>query len=221
MRAAIVSASEALERSPAAFSSFRRSRCNGRYWTRTDAGGFLQNKDVSPSEAVRDIFRNGRQYAFECATAVIIVLYKAVLETIGDSAFNRLFADLYLHSWNHDTDLQLITEYGRRDTYPGDVLYFQNPDVDPATPEWQGENTVKMPKGLYYGHGIGIKNEDGIIAKLNRHRKKGSTVSAHLLDEATYPNFLYIQQEAEAGYSPAATAGRRGRLSGGSAHGPG
>ncbi|CAG7650075.1 protein-glutamine gamma-glutamyltransferase [Paenibacillus allorhizosphaerae] len=196
LREAIVEASRGLDKSAAAFETFRKSRCNPAYWTRTSEGGFRLRDNVRPSDAIRDIYTNGQLYGFECATAIIIVLYKGVLETIGSDSFNRLFGDLYLFAWQHDSDLRLITEYNKSESYPGDVQYFKNPDVNPKVMEWQGENVIRMPGQLFFGHGIGIGNADKIIAKLNRHRKPGSTVSAYMLDESTYPNFFYLQQAA-------------------------
>jgi protein-glutamine gamma-glutamyltransferase len=195
LRAAIVEAARALERSNASFASFSKSRSNAAYWTTTDNGGFRLRQDARPSAAIRDIYANGRAYAFECAVAIVIVLYKAVLDTIGAETFDRLFADMYLYSWELDSDLPLITVKGKRQTYAGDVIYYSNPDYDPKTPQWQGENVVKMPGNMLYGHGIGITNEAGIIRELNEHRKRGSNVSAYLLDQVTYPNFSEIMSE--------------------------
>lgn len=201
LRAAIVDASVAMQRSDVVFRSFKKSFCNEAYWTRAENGAFLQKSFVRPSDAVRDIYVNSRLYGFECATAVIIVLYKAVLETIGTDVFNRLFADLYLYSWHHDSDLRLITVHGKQEVFSGDIVYFKNPDVDPELIHWQGENAVKLQRDLYFGHGIGITNAEEIIARLNRYRKPGGTESAYLLDEATYPNFFYLQQAAASRYS--------------------
>ncbi len=139
---------------------------------------------------------NGYKYAFECSTAIVIVLYKAVLDSIEEHEFNRLFADLLLYDWHYDDDLRLIQEQGSAGAYSGDILYFKNPDVNPETPEWQGENVVKMGKDLYYGHGIGIQSAQGMIAKLNRHRKPGSHTPAYLTDLVIYPDFLYLSQFA-------------------------
>lgn len=196
VRAAIVEAAAALEKSNASFASFSKSRGNDKYWTRTDNGGFRLKQNARPSAAIRDIYANGRAYAFECAMAIVVVLYKAVLDTIGTEAFDRLFGNLYLYSWEHDSDLPLITVKSRQPTFAGDVLYYKNPDYDPKTPQWQGENVVKMPGNLLYGHGIGIKNEAGIVRELNYHRKRGSQVSAYLLDQVTYPNFQELMGEA-------------------------
>ncbi|WP_426450794.1 protein-glutamine gamma-glutamyltransferase [Paenibacillus sp. S-38] len=202
VRAAIVEAAVQLQRSDAEFESFKESRCSDVYWTRTEGGGFRQRPGVHASEAIRDIYVNGKDYAFECATAVIIVLYKAVLETIGDEAFDRLFRFLFLMSWHHDSLLHLITVYGKGEAYPGDIQYVKNPQVDPKKIEWQGENIVKLAGNRYFGHGVGIGDVDMFIKKLNRHRLPGSTVSAYLLDEATYPNFFALLDAVGSGRPP-------------------
>jgi protein-glutamine gamma-glutamyltransferase len=76
---------------------------------------------------------------------------------------------------------------------PGDVVYFKNPDHDPDKPEWQGENAVLLGNNSYYGHGLGIKGAEGMIASLNRERVPGSRISAYLTDEALHPDFAYLQ----------------------------
>lgn len=198
LRAKIVAAARELQSGKAAFASFAKSRCNGAFWMRTNDGGFRLKEGIQPAAAIRDIFNNGRLYAFECATAVVIVLYKGVLDTLGEEAFNRHFAGLYLHDWQYDSDLRLIGKKGTKDTYPGDVLYFKNPDYSPDTPEWQGENAIKLEEHLYFAHGIGLVTEGQVIAKLNRHRKPGSTQSAYLLEEVFYPDFGYLAQLSSA-----------------------
>lgn len=203
VRAAIMEAAMAMNNSEVSFSSFKKSRCNEQYWERKENGAFLQRKDVRSSEAIRDIFQNGSLYAFECATAIIILLYKAVLDVIGDQKFDVLFNNLYLYSWNYDHDLRLITLHHGAEAFGGDIQYFKNPDVNPEWIEWQGENVIKMGAGLYYGHGMGIKTASEIINKLNRVRIQGSTVSAYLMDEVTFPDFAYLQKIVT-GSNPAA-----------------
>ena len=192
MRANIVRAARALNQSGPAFAGFDRTRCNPRYWTRTEEGGCRLNFNVTPADAIRDIFVNGHLYAFECAMAVVIVLYRGALDTMGDAAFNRYFRNLYLHDWNYDSDLRLRSSTDTREAYPGDVLYFNNPDFSPQTPEWRGENAILLEDGLFYGHGIGITTADHIISELNRHRFPGSTTSAHLMDLVVYPDYAYL-----------------------------
>jgi protein-glutamine gamma-glutamyltransferase len=192
LRSKIIEAARALLASKAAFAPFNRSRCNWKYWIRTEKGGFQLRPNALPSAAIRDIYVSGGLYAFECATAMVIVLYKAMLDMIGEERFNALFANLLLWDWNYDSDLHLITVDSRAESYPGDILYFRNPDVSPDTPQWQGENAVKLGNNLYYGHGIGNKSEVQIIYVLNRYRKPNSTQSAYLTDQTTYPDYKYL-----------------------------
>ncbi|OXM84874.1 protein-glutamine gamma-glutamyltransferase [Paenibacillus rigui] len=198
-RVAIMDAAMALNNSAAGFATFKQSQCNDEYWIRKENGGFLLKKDVLPSKAVRDIFINGNQYGFECATAIIIILYKAALEILGDEVFDKMFKELFLYSWNFDSDLKLITVNGKQEAFSGDVMYFKNPDVDPKMPEWQGENVVKMEQSMFFGHGISVLSKEQIIERLNRLRKPGSTVSAYLVDQVTYPDFSYWEKMADTG----------------------
>ncbi|MFD2114702.1 protein-glutamine gamma-glutamyltransferase [Paenibacillus yanchengensis] len=193
MRTQIVEAAKAMYRSGVGFADFHNSRSNPQYWIRTQNGGFLLRPGVTPSAGIRDIYTQGYKYAFECAGAIIINLYKAVLETIGDRAFNYYFQNLYLRDWQHDSDLKLTYSYNNRDVYPGDVLYFRNPDVNPATPEWQGENVILLDRNLYYGHGVGIGTSEDIIAALNRARRPGSRRSAYLDNLVVRPDFEAIR----------------------------
>ncbi|CAM3540829.1 protein-glutamine gamma-glutamyltransferase [Marinicrinis lubricantis] len=193
LRNAIVSASHELNRSGAAFTVFADSRCNPVYWTRTPNGGFQLNPGASPSAAIADIFMNGHSYGFECATAIVIVFYRACQTVLGDNVFDTLFAGLYLRDWQHDKDLRLTTR--KYMLYlPGDVHYIKNPDHDPSKPEWQGENIVDLGFDMYYGHGIGIRGLDEMIEMLNRLRYPGATQSAYLLDQATRPGYRYLSQ---------------------------
>lgn len=185
LRSNTVSAARQLDKSRFSFEVFRKSKANEKYWTRTDEGGFRLNEGVKPSEAIRDIYNHGSKYANECATAMVIVYYKAILDTISEERFNKMFPNIYLMNW-YPLDWKLGVEsfYSGNDNIPGDTRYFKNPDVDPSTPEWQGENTIYLGKGLYYGHGIGIRNADEVIRALNKRRIRDSTVSAYLLDES-------------------------------------
>jgi protein-glutamine gamma-glutamyltransferase len=201
LRSKIVEAARALLASKADFAAFKKSRCNWKYWIRTEKGGFQLRPNVLSSAAIRDIFVSGGLYAFECATAMVIVLYKAMLDTFGEERFNRLFENLLLWDWNYDSDLHLITVDSMEESFPGDILYFQNPDVSPDTPEWQGENVVKLGNNLYYGHGIGNKSEVQMISELNYHRKPNSKQSAFLKDQTTYPDYKYLAKLFNTGMS--------------------
>jgi ubiquitin len=76
-------------------------------------------------------------------------------------------------NWHYDRDLGVVYSQGPGDFFPGDCRYFKNPDVNPETPQWQGENVIDLNDGKYYGHGIGIRTADEIINALNERRKEG------------------------------------------------
>ncbi len=191
LREATMDAARALHESGVGFEVFERSRCNPEYWRREPNGAFRLRDDRRPSDALRDIFANGPAYGFECATAIVIVFYRAVLECIGDAAYDRLFAHTYLFHWNVDRDLGLTTIPAVR-FVPGDCLYFDNPDVEPTTMQWQGENVIYMGGDLYYGHGIGMQSAAAIVAKLNEHRRPGALRSAYLLPQTTRPDYARL-----------------------------
>lgn len=192
LRKEITVAARELNRSNFSFANFRKSRCNPVYWRRTANGGFSLKEGAKPSDAIRDIFIRGEKYATECATAMLIVYYKALLNTFGESKFNRTFTDIYMMNWQvGDRNLREVGyPVEVADILIGDRVYFKNPDVSPRTPEWQGENAIVLADDLFYGHGIGIQRRDRIIAILNRHRRSFSSRSAYYMDStAARPDF--------------------------------
>lgn len=190
-RREIVAMSRAQNNSGLDFAIFRKSRCNPDYWLRTPDGGFRMKSGVRASDAIRDIFKNGSEYATECATALLIVYYGALLNIYPEDLYNRTFRSIYLMNWHRiDPLLQSVgSMYRSNDYFPGDRRYFANPDVNPLTPEWQGENTFDLSGGLFYGHGIGITTADKIIYELNQNRAPNADDSARLLDSAGRPDF--------------------------------
>lgn len=173
------------------FATFRKSTCNLDFWDRTEAGGFVLKKGITPSAAINDISTNSDKYATECATAMIIIYYQALLNVFGEKLFNDLFSGIHLMNW-HFID-NLLAEAGyiekRSDYLPGDRRYFYNPDVNPEKPEWQGENVIDLGNGMYFGHGIGIGNAQQIISVLNKYRIEQAKDTALLLDTAARLDF--------------------------------
>ncbi|MCO7176249.1 protein-glutamine gamma-glutamyltransferase [Sporolactobacillus kofuensis] len=192
MRNETIEASHALLDGGASFATFYYSECNDYYWTLTGDGGFELKLGVQASDAIRDIFVNGEAYAFECATAMMIIFYKALLETISSQRFNEIFQHLYLWDWQNHPFFPLRNVNRVGSGVPGDVRYFKNPDVSPQTPQWQGENAVDLSNGLYFGHGIGILPANQIIEELNKFRRPGAMTSAYLMTNATRPNYLSL-----------------------------
>ncbi len=202
LRKNIILSARAMNQSNVRFEVFAKSRCNPQYWHLTNTGGFMLRNGVKPSDAIQDIYRNSSQYAFECATAKVIIYYHAVLNLIGESLFNQLFQNIYLYSWHADPDLGITSNYTDH-FLPGDVVYFKNPDFDPQTPQWRGENAVILGDGTYFGHGLGIKTAKQIIHALNRRRKPGTNQSAYLTNVVTRPSFKHLAKlsMSQRGYS--------------------
>ncbi|TBL75178.1 protein-glutamine gamma-glutamyltransferase [Paenibacillus thalictri] len=194
LRGRIVDGARQLSASGAKFANFTKSKANEDFWKVTDFGGFMLKDGITPHEALNDIFTNGKKYAFECATAISIVLYKAVLDTIGPKQFDTLFADLLLYDWHLNNNLRLLDRSTKETAAPGDVLYFENSDFSPKTPWWRGENVVLLDDGKYYGHGIGIRDAQGMIDELNKFRVKDSKQSAYLDDRYKQLDFDYYRQ---------------------------
>ncbi|GIO15758.1 protein-glutamine gamma-glutamyltransferase [Cohnella xylanilytica] len=199
LRAAIVSAAEALAGSGLRFEDFDKAACNEQLWHLTKEGGFRIREDAAPANGIRDIFSNGWRYATECATATVIAVYRGVLATMRESEFNSLFSGLLLYDWHTDSDLRLTVRQDAKESFPGDLLYFANPDFDPDDAIWRGENVVKISDNLYYGHPFGIVPGETIVAGLNRHRRPGSSVWAYLKDDVVYPDYAYLSQFAAVG----------------------
>ncbi|MEW8972533.1 MAG: protein-glutamine gamma-glutamyltransferase, partial [Mesobacillus sp.] len=108
LRENIIDAALKLKDASPAFTSFKYSRFNPRYWTKGPRG-YLLNPTVQPSDAINDIYENGQEYAFECSTAMVVIFYKAVLDSIRLRDFNYLYRWLLVSTWNHDSDLSIIT----------------------------------------------------------------------------------------------------------------
>ncbi len=195
IRKNIINSAMELYRGRLGFRTFHESKCNEAFWDRREDGGFDLKKGVKASDGIRDIFRNTRKYATECATAIVIIFYAAVLESFSDNLFNTAFPELTLMNWMQMDELMGITTYRKpADFLPGDCRYFRNPDVNPLTPEWQGENTIDLGDGNYYGHGIGIGSAERIIKALNDNRIEDAQASAYLMDTVTKPNFTNLYE---------------------------
>jgi protein-glutamine gamma-glutamyltransferase len=195
MRINIVNSSKALFNSDFSFRTFRKSKCNEKFWKRTNDGGFLLKNHILPSDALNDIFSNGFEYGTECATAIIIIYYKALLEVFGSDDFNNIFTSIHLMNWHYlNKQIGIASYIIQGPSLPGDCVYFKNPDVNPLTPEWQGENAIDLDNDTYYGHGLGIKTAEEMIVALNDNRKNNSTESAFLTNSVTRPSFKQLSK---------------------------
>lgn len=177
------------------FRTFKEAYCNPEFWDLTHLGGFQLRRNALPSFGIRDIFANGKKYGTECATAMIIIMYKSLLALYEEETFNRLFADLLLYTWEYDKNLKLVTKNGGN-LVPGDLVYFKNPQVNPATMHWQGENAIYLGNYFFYGHGVGVKTEEQIVDVLNQKRMPFAFLSAYLTDVITRVDSRLMSQFA-------------------------
>jgi protein-glutamine gamma-glutamyltransferase len=190
-RANTVKAAKEMNEGGAQFTTYANSFCNKKYWMRLRNGGFLLREGIAPSVAILDIIKNGKLYAFECSTAIAMVLYIATLYSIGPRTFNMYFNKLYLYNWQFDDDLPVYQKDGM-DFLIGDVLHFNNPDFDPKQPWWKAENVIFFGNDTFYGHGMGIRNAETIIDFLNNKRKRDPKVSAYLMSMISRPNYQRV-----------------------------
>ncbi|MFE4810293.1 protein-glutamine gamma-glutamyltransferase [Peribacillus simplex] len=207
LRNRVIAAAIALDKSDAEFSTLEESASNKQYWRLSKGGTFTLRPGILPHDALVDIFINGRLYAFECGTAIVVIFLKAILDLIGPRNFDNLFSNLVLYDWHPPQNMALIVRKGRG-YLPGDCVYFKNPDHDESTPEWQGENAILLENNLFFGHGIGITSSQGIIDDLNSNRKPFATISAFLtdhiifLDSSFYSQFQLNPPRAKSDHSP-------------------
>ena len=160
--------------------------------------GITLKSGINPANAIENLFAvqpAGDEFGAECFGALQMVWYKAILETFeecdaanGRSRFNTKFATIKIEGTS-----STYPPYVSYQTYPeyifGDWRYVSNPDFDPATPQWQGENAIQMTNSdadnaNFYGHPIGVETLANIKAFLDAHRRAGATQNASLDDDA-------------------------------------
>jgi protein-glutamine gamma-glutamyltransferase len=192
--AAMVAACEAMGRARHDFELINDHRANPDFFT-TSAGTFTLKPAKSAAAAVDDIFKSPSKYGFECATALVIVYYKAMLELLGPKDFDRICSDLRIGPWDQEDHLarSLVRDgsstseatAARRATLRvGEYGYFRNWDVSPKGREegWQGENVIYLGGDRFYGHPFGVSTEKHIVDELGTFRNPGSTRAASFLD---------------------------------------
>lgn len=178
-----IQSATALIHSGAKFATFAKTYGNDMFWRRSPEGALELRYNVPAALGIRDIFERGSLYAFECATAIVVIFYFALLRMIGDQAFNAAFPTITLYDWHYEK-LPVYSEI-RNDFLPGDCLYFANPDFDPARPEWRGENAIYFGYDQFAAFGLGILTAEQVIQRLNSFRKRGATQSAYLMSHVT------------------------------------
>lgn len=193
-RARVVTAAKELAASGASFAgSADGDRVNQKLWTmgfggRMQVRKFLADGELGrPSAALRDIFDNGHQYGFECATAMMVIYHKAILDHVGDDAFDAMFTEprhLAFFRWSiEDDDFLDVKKLVHKPTplMPGSHYYYTNPDASAENSAFGGENVLYLGDGQFYAHGIVgssgtyLVTEQDIMDTLSALRRPGAT----------------------------------------------
>jgi len=176
-------------------------KANPKFWN--NPGGEMATMTLkrgqSASAAIKDVFENPQQYQFECATALVLLRYKAIMELVGEKDFDRICKDLKVGPWDQEghaeaawkvegkagdgSKIAMSAEDAKK-VKPGDYTYFKNWSVSLSgyNGGWQGENVISLGGDKYYGHPFGITTGKEIVAYLNQHRQPNAKKEASLLD---------------------------------------
>lgn len=178
-------------------------KVNSKLWRAegTELGIMHLRAGAKPADALRDIFAQPEKYQFECATAICVIRYKAILDLIGEKDFNRIMGDLKIGPWEQENDaakawsvrgkaqdgskIAASEKDVKADLKPGDYTYFKNWSVSLSgwSGGWQGENVIYLGGGKYYGHPFGVTTGQAIVDHLNTNRQnRGNVKSASLMD---------------------------------------
>lgn len=195
IEAALVDACYAMNEHPHDFAVIKDQTFNSDMWKADAAGGgtFDVKPGVKPSDAVADIINHPDKYKMECATAMVMVYYTAMLNMMGPDHFNKVMGNnLHIGPWSYEQTLSRNLKYtggeteapADRQLMPGDYTYFKNWDVSDSAKAggWQGENVIYLGDGKYFGHPFGVTDGKTIVDYLNNNRNTGSTHSASLLE---------------------------------------
>lgn len=200
--AAVVSACLEMHQAHHEFAIAPLQRFSGAYWRRDGRlqhhATFHLRPGVKASAALNDVFRNPDGYRFECATALVLVYYRAIQKLIGERDFDRIMGDLKVGPWEYEPDLArflLSSGKGDRPATPerarqlkyGEYTYTKNWAVS-----WwgwakgcQGQNQIRLDDDLYYAHSYALVGQGDIVARENGARVIGAKTSASMTDAQT------------------------------------
>lgn len=193
----VVQSAIRLDKSQVQFANYSgEDKANNKLWSMGYGGRITVRQHTSTTQAVSDVFgKNSSKYAFECATAAHLIYLNAIQGRIGAKKFDSAAPRLSVFRWDapKKSGQDLIDGTGKggplrlsskgpfaKEVWPGDRVYFNNPHFEPSFTAGQGENTIFLGDGRYFGHGLGIKSKEQIIKKLNNLRKPGATKKAYM-----------------------------------------
>ncbi|MBK6689695.1 MAG: hypothetical protein IPG45_34840 [Deltaproteobacteria bacterium] len=212
--AAVVSACLEMHQAQHEFAIAPRQKFSSEFWRRDGQlsryATFHLKPGAKASSAMNDVFVNPDAYRFECATALVLVYYRAIQKLIGDSDFDRLMGDLKIGPWEYEADLQRFLMASGRGDQPatearaqelkfGEYTYTKNWAVS-----WwgwakgcQGQNQIRLDEDLYYAHSYALVGQGDIVARENGARVLGAKTSASMTDRQQRLNPQLLAEDQE------------------------
>ncbi|MDP2339955.1 MAG: hypothetical protein Q8O67_03270 [Deltaproteobacteria bacterium] len=214
-RAHVVKAAKDLAASGASFSGAAGSdKVNKDFWTMGFGGRMQVRKWMpdgsigKPSTALRDLFQQGNKYGFECATAMMVIYHKAILDHVGDAAFDKMFSEpknLAFFRWEiEDQDYVDVKKLVHKPMplSPGSHYYYENPAASTENSAFGGENVMYLGDGQFYAHGIigasgsYLVTEKEIVATLSSLREAGATAKPKRVNMAMWLDGYALSKKA-------------------------
>lgn len=165
------------------------------YWEKQGPLRFTVKKPLpagkQASDAIEAIFAPGAGTELECNSMLVAIQYRAMLEALGEEAFNEKFpnGDWIFISPHHRAprgesdhplrDMKLYEQVAiasSADLLPGDLVYFKNvPDYLDKHPDgaWAGEHALYLGGGRFRGFGIDEGDEEGVKRELLAQYNRG------------------------------------------------
>lgn len=174
------------------------------FWE-TNGVGISIKAGANTADAIENIFSSGATFGADCYSALVIVWYKAVLDTFeecspanGRSKFASSFSSITISSTNSTYPPNLGNQ-----TYSsyrfGDWRYIDNPDFALSTPQFKGFNVIQMTDGVqdwdeFYEHPYGVQSLFYHETTLAGHRISNPTEFPSLLLEANRFDVLMLME---------------------------
>jgi len=137
--------------------------------------------------------------------------HKAILDHIGDAAFDKLFSEprmLAFFRWEiEDSDFKDVKRLANKPMplVPGSHYYYKNPDASDENSAFGGENVIYLGEGKFYAHGcVGddgtyIIDEQDLMRTLSALRRPGADKAPYRIDMEMHMDGLAVSKLAVPG----------------------
>jgi protein-glutamine gamma-glutamyltransferase len=142
---------------------------------------------------------------------MMVIYHKAILDHIGDAAFDKLFSEprmLAFFRWEvEDSDFKDVKRLTHKPMplVPGSHYYYKNPDASDENSAFGGENVIYLGEGKFYAHGcVGddgtyIIDEQDLMRTLSALRRPGADKAPYRIDMEMHMDGLAVSKLAVPG----------------------